>query len=85
LNLGLADLDHGRTTVDHDADPTAMRFAEGRNTKELSEGIAHAGKILDATVRSSHRFHKVVVVPSTETNKQAVGTTASPTIFGAVF
>jgi hypothetical protein len=44
LNLGFTDFDQGRATIDDDADPAAVRFAEGRDAKELTETIAHAGR-----------------------------------------
>ena len=41
LNVGFGDVDLGRTTIDHNADAAAVRFAERRDAKELSESVAH--------------------------------------------
>jgi hypothetical protein len=41
LNVGVAQFDARRTTIDDDTDAAAVRFAPGRDAKELSEAAAH--------------------------------------------
>src|SRR4029077_11950968 len=47
LNVGFADLDLRRATIDHNADAAAVRFAEGGNAKKLAKGITHFERMLN--------------------------------------
>ena len=44
LYVCFAEVNHGRATIDDDADAAAMRFAKGGYTKKLTKGIAHRGR-----------------------------------------
>ncbi len=44
LDVFFAEFDAGRATVDDHADATAVRFAPGRDAKELSEAVAHSAQ-----------------------------------------
>ena len=46
LEVGLADFDARRTTIDDDADTAAVRFAPGRDAKKLAEGVSHGASSL---------------------------------------
>jgi hypothetical protein len=41
LNIRFANRDPRRTAIDHHADSAAMRLAESRDAKELSEAVTH--------------------------------------------
>src|SRR5262249_55614181 len=55
LDVRLAEREQRRAPVDHRADRTAVRLAEGRQPEERTEGVAHAlpsGRILAGGFRA---------------------------------
>ena len=55
LNVGFADVDPGRTAIDHRADPATVRFAKRSHAKELAESVSHCGTDILSVVRIDHR------------------------------
>src|SRR5262249_41236986 len=53
LDVLLANVDLGRTAIDDNADPTAVRFAKRGDSKKLAECIAHQWKIASVAVSAS--------------------------------
>src|SRR5262249_56750349 len=62
LNFRFGEVDLRRATIDHHTDPAAVRFAERRDPKELTEAIAHESENLDqhrvGTTRAARSFRR---------------------------
>lgn len=59
LEIGFGERNEGRAPVDHDPDSSAVRFAEGGDAEESSEGAGHAERMGDFWKSKTLNFGKM--------------------------